>query len=383
MKRLLILMILAAASVVATSQTVIYNYPDRTDISLQDQLLGTNSQTLRTSNFKISTLGKKLFEQYGNDTIISLTKDYTWLGGIGDSLSTALGNLSLYGVNTNLNQTITGVKTFSSAVRFNGSTDMNSDVNISKTNNPRMGFFDVSGEELYLIVNPTAGTASIIPTFGTGGILLHQTNVTAGSNITITPTAGGVQISATGTVSTLEENVEITGTYGGLGVVPGETQKDYNTAAALEIGNNSSAISTNTSSISTLSTNKADKSNVLELDNTSSFTPTADYHPATKEYVDDNVYPATLPKVVWAAQISAAGSIVSQKGAAGFTASEVAPGAYWITHNFGDTNYWVSTYISESGTSGRITIDKFTNYIEIKTATDTSLDRPFDIIFTR
>jgi hypothetical protein len=33
---------------------------------------------------------------------------------------------------------------------------------------------------------------------------------------------------------------------------------------------------------------KADKSNVLELDNTDAFTPTADYHPATKKYVDEN-----------------------------------------------------------------------------------------------
>lgn len=30
------------------------------------------------------------------------------------------------------------------------------------------------------------------------------------------------------------------------------------------------------------------KSNVLELDNTTTFTPSADYHPATKKYVDDN-----------------------------------------------------------------------------------------------
>jgi hypothetical protein len=33
--------------------------------------------------------------------------------------------------------------------------------------------------------------------------------------------------------------------------------------------------------------NKADKTNVLELDNTEEYTPTADYHPATKKYVDD------------------------------------------------------------------------------------------------
>jgi len=33
---------------------------------------------------------------------------------------------------------------------------------------------------------------------------------------------------------------------------------------------------------------KADKSNVLELDNIDAFTPDADYEPATKKYVDDN-----------------------------------------------------------------------------------------------
>lgn len=33
---------------------------------------------------------------------------------------------------------------------------------------------------------------------------------------------------------------------------------------------------------------KADKDNVLELNNTDAFTPTTDYHPATKVYVDDN-----------------------------------------------------------------------------------------------
>jgi hypothetical protein len=34
---------------------------------------------------------------------------------------------------------------------------------------------------------------------------------------------------------------------------------------------------------------KADKTNVLEKDNTTSFTPTTDFHPATKKYVDDTV----------------------------------------------------------------------------------------------
>lgn len=39
----------------------------------------------------------------------------------------------------------------------------------------------------------------------------------------------------------------------------------------------------------TIISEKADKTNVLELDNTTAFTPNADYEPATKKYVDDTV----------------------------------------------------------------------------------------------
>ena len=49
-----------------------------------------------------------------------------------------------------------------------------------------------------------------------------------------------------------------------------------------------SGIATNAGDISDLETNKADKTNVLELDNTTPFTPDAEYEPATKKYVDDN-----------------------------------------------------------------------------------------------
>jgi hypothetical protein len=47
---------------------------------------------------------------------------------------------------------------------------------------------------------------------------------------------------------------------------------------------------------------KADKTNVLELDNTDAFTPDADYEPATKKYVDDNI-PA-IPVKASAAEIN-------------------------------------------------------------------------------
>ncbi len=41
--------------------------------------------------------------------------------------------------------------------------------------------------------------------------------------------------------------------------------------------------------LTAVETNKADKSNVLELDNTDAFTPDADYEPATKKYVDEAI----------------------------------------------------------------------------------------------
>lgn len=49
-------------------------------------------------------------------------------------------------------------------------------------------------------------------------------------------------------------------------------------------------ISINESDITGLQSSKADKSNVLELDNTTAFTPDADYEPATKKFVEDNLY---------------------------------------------------------------------------------------------
>lgn len=48
---------------------------------------------------------------------------------------------------------------------------------------------------------------------------------------------------------------------------------------------------------------KADKTNVLELDNTDAFNPDADYEPATKKYVDDNI--PDVPVKASAAELNA------------------------------------------------------------------------------
>lgn len=47
----------------------------------------------------------------------------------------------------------------------------------------------------------------------------------------------------------------------------------------------------NSTIIQALQNDKADKDNVLELDNTTEYIPTEDYHPATKEYVDTRSLP--------------------------------------------------------------------------------------------
>lgn len=48
-----------------------------------------------------------------------------------------------------------------------------------------------------------------------------------------------------------------------------------------------SRVTTNEGDIDDLEADKADKTNVLEKDNTTAYTPTSDYHPATKKFVED------------------------------------------------------------------------------------------------
>ena len=78
---------------------------------------------------------------------------------------------------------------------------------------------------------------------------------------------------------TIVESTGVITSLGGLTV-----SGDVNGASASEMAH-LSGLSTN---IVTALAGKADKANVLELDNTSAFTPSADYHPATKKYVLDN-----------------------------------------------------------------------------------------------
>ena len=63
---------------------------------------------------------------------------------------------------------------------------------------------------------------------------------------------------------------------------------------------------------------KAEKTNVLELNNSTAFTPDADYEPATKKYVDDNAGGASATEL-------------------SFVNSDLATGILTVAHNLGLT----------------------------------------------
>jgi len=100
--------------------------------------------------------------------------------------------------------------------------------------------------------------------------------------------------------SIVEFAVSVTSVNGETGVVSidftdllawGSSSTQFAAAVAADatVTANAAAIATNITDITNLTSTKAAKTNVLELDNTSSFTPTGNYHPATKKYVDDEI----------------------------------------------------------------------------------------------
>jgi len=71
----------------------------------------------------------------------------------------------------------------------------------------------------------------------------------------------------------------------------GSSQVQFNAAVAghASVLANAANIVINAAGLVTLDSIKANKDNVLELDNVAQFAPTENYHPATKKYVDDEV----------------------------------------------------------------------------------------------
>lgn len=79
---------------------------------------------------------------------------------------------------------------------------------------------------------------------------------------------------------------------------------------------------------------------VLKRNNTSAYSPTTNYNPATKKYVDDHI----VSNLLWLGTISADGTTVNKQSGTltSITAVKTATGSYTLTHNIGNTNYYIT-----------------------------------------
>jgi len=78
-------------------------------------------------------------------------------------------------------------------------------------------------------------------------------------------------------------------------------------------------IAANTNAITT----KANKTNVLELDNITAYTPTTDYHPATKKYVDTFAYTVAQTDSLLGGKLGTGGTAANSNQLGGQTLAQV------------------------------------------------------------
>ncbi len=139
----------------------------------------------------------------------------------------------------------------------------------------------------------TGGTS-----LGTNATGVTATNVTdaLAENRVLIDSIGGDITTLEGRVTTNEGNIttidgRVTVNEGDITTLEGRVTVNEGDITTIE-GNAATLagrVTVNEGDISTLQIGKADKSNVLEKDNTTSFTPSADYQPSTKKYVDDEI----------------------------------------------------------------------------------------------
>ncbi len=126
--------------------------------------------------------------------------------------------------------------------------------------------------------------------------------------------------------------------------------------------------------ITGLANSKADKSNVLAKDNAASFTPSAQYHPATKKYVDD----AVGVKCWFVGGYNNTGSQIVQDYPAtplGLSAARQGEGYYRIIHNLGHKRYFFVGYgRNMNAVSPKAIVAKENNYFDVFTSDDESLN---------
>ena len=160
--------------------------------------------------------------------------------------------------------------------------------------------------------------------------LKTESDLTGGTNYTITGTSQLLSVPYALHAKTAET---VTGTISETDPVYTLSQAANITTTDITNLGNLSGTNTGDQDLSTL----ALKSNVLELDNTTAFTPDADYEPATKKYVDDNA-----PTTYYSVGDFAQGGIVfwvDETGQNGLVCAkeDQSTGVRWYAGTYGNT----------------------------------------------
>jgi len=133
---------------------------------------------------------------------------------------------------------------------------------------------------------------------------------------------------------------------------------------------------------------KADKSNVLELDNTTAYTPTGDYNPATKKFVVDSIASGGLLEltawenitandalyVSWTSVYKTDADDASKLWFIGFatntatTWNDVLVKANWLASGFSGLTPWSDYYLSD--TAWAISTTPWTNEVKVGIAVE-------------
>ena len=121
--------------------------------------------------------------------------------------------------------------------------------------------------------------------------------------------------------------------------------------------------------INTTLATKADKSNVLEKTNTTAFTPSANYHPATKAYVDG----AQGAKLFFAGSMDLPSVVITKdfpSTALTITVARTDSGVYRISHNLNSNGYFITAMGKSSWTISPRSIVKAVDYFDIVISDD-------------
>jgi hypothetical protein len=120
---------------------------------------------------------------------------------------------------------------------------------------------------------------------------------------------------------------------------------------------------------------QAGSGSVIGVANTAVYTPSANYHPSTKKYVDD--------KILYMGSVTAAGVVTKMVGSITTITAAYTGGEMVLTHNYGSTAYvCLAIRMEAAGTTGAVKVYREANTAKVnfQTYLGANLNAPFDFI---